>query len=241
MRSVRRIIGCGSLATLALMLVLPSVASADTAPNLSCGSTQPGPCTQTAHYSNDDEFGTPLPPTPGCPDVISNDYVHIVGTGNGIEHVTVNKAQDAWFTQTFTGDATFTPYPPSSVITDDQGNVTGISGPPDPNVPAFTGHLTEWFGGEFNNKNANDHGTININATVNGQALSLHVNFHLQWARCRSQRTTDTRVRARQLLANTTNETIIRRRPGRLSAPGRRRSRARNNTPERASRVRTEG
>jgi hypothetical protein len=159
-----------------------STATADTAPNLTCGSTQPGPCTQTAHFSNDDEFGSPLPPAPGCPDVVSSDYVHIVGTGNGVEHVTVNKAQDAWLTSTFTGNATFTPYPASSLSFDMQGNVTGIIGPPDTSVAAFTGKLTEWFGGEFNRQNANQHGIININAVADGQALSLHVNFHAQWA-----------------------------------------------------------
>jgi hypothetical protein len=159
-----------------------TTASADTAPNLTCGSTQPGPCTQTAHFSSDDEFGSPLPPGAGCPSFTADDWVHIVGTGNGVEHVTVNRAQDAWFTSTFTGAVTLTAYPPSSLSFDDQGNVTGIIGPADPNVAVFSGHLTEWFGGSFNNKNSVNHGTFNLSAAGGGQTLSVHMVFHASWA-----------------------------------------------------------
>ena len=163
----RRVAGGITTAITAVFLfgmVGVTTASADTAPNLTCGSTQPGPCTQTAHFTSDDEFGSPLPPGAGCPSFAADDWVHIVGTGNGVEHVTVNKAQDAWFTSTFTGAVTLTAYPPSSLSFDDQGNVTGIVGPADPNVPVFSGHLTEWFGGSFNNKNSVNHGTFNLSA-----------------------------------------------------------------------------
>jgi hypothetical protein len=178
---IQRLAVGATVAAFAVVLVLPSAAGADTAPNLTCGSTQPGPCQQTAHFTNDDEFGTPLPPGSGCPAFVSEDFVHIVGTGNGVEHVNVNKAQDAWFTSTFTGNATFTAYPPTSVTVDDQGNVTGLVGPPDANVPVFSGKLTEWFGGSFNNKNSVNTGTINLSATGGGQSLSIHAVFHASW------------------------------------------------------------
>jgi hypothetical protein len=157
-------------------------ASAATAPNLACGNTQPGPCSQTAHFTNDDEFGSPLPPGPGCPAFVQNDFVHIVGTGNGVEHINVNRAQDAWFTFTFTGNVSLTAYPASSLTFDNQGNVTGIVGPPDASVPVFSGKLTEWFGGSFNNKNATNTGTVNVSATGGGQSLTVHAVFHANWA-----------------------------------------------------------
>jgi hypothetical protein len=113
---------------------------------------------------------------------LANDYVHIVGTGNGIEHVNVNKAQDAWYTSTFTGIVTITSYPASSVTVDDQGNVTGIVGPADPNLPVMSGKFTEWFGGHFNNKNATSGGTVNLSVTGGGMSLNLHANFHSNWA-----------------------------------------------------------
>jgi hypothetical protein len=180
----RRTMGMTAVAASVLILAAfgTATAGADTAPNLTCGSTQPGPCSQTAHFTNDDEFGTPLPPAPGCPSFVQNDFVHIVGTGNGVEHINVNKAQDAWFTLTFTGNVTLTAYPPSSLAFDDQGNVTGIVGPPDANVPLFTGRLTEWFGGSFNNKNATNTGTINLSVTGGGQSVSVHTVFHANWA-----------------------------------------------------------
>jgi hypothetical protein len=171
----------GAAVALGLVLVLPSAAGADTAPPLTCGNTQPGPCQQTLHYSTDDEVGSPLPPGRGCPDALANDFVHIVGQGNGIEHINVNKAQDAWFTSTFTGTVTITSYPPSSVTVDDQGNAT-IVGPPDANVPIMSGHFTEWFGGSFNNKNATSGGTVNLSVSGGGTSLKLHANMHSNWA-----------------------------------------------------------
>jgi hypothetical protein len=180
-RAIRTVAVGATLAALAVVVV-PSAASADTAPNLACGNTQPGPCQQTAHFADDNEFGTPLPGGAGCPAFLSEDYVHIVGTGNGVEHINVNKAQDAWFTTTFTGNVTLTAYAPSSLTIDDQGNVTGIVGPPDASVPVFSGKLTEWFGGSFNNKNSVNHGTLTFDLTGGGESLHVHDVFHASWA-----------------------------------------------------------
>ncbi len=186
MRRLRNKAVMGVSAAFAAALVFgvfgAAAASADTAPNLTCGSTQPGPCQQTAHFTDDNEFGTPLPPGARCPAFLSEDFVHIVGTGNGVEHITINKAQDGWFTSTFTGKVTFTAYPSSSLTFDEQGNVTGVTGPPDASVPVFSGRITEWFGGSFNNKNSVIHGTVNVTATGDGQSLSVHAVFHAAWA-----------------------------------------------------------
>jgi hypothetical protein len=168
-------------AVLALPLVMAQSASADTAPNLACGSTQPGPCSETAHFTDINNVGTPLPPTPGCPAVTSVDFVSMVGTGNGVEHTTVNKAQDGWFTSTFTGTATLTVYPPSSVTVDDQGNAT-ITGPPDANFLPFTGKLTQWFGGSFNKQSSVFHSTFHFSgAATDGQTIRVEVVSHASW------------------------------------------------------------
>jgi hypothetical protein len=168
-------------AVLALPLVTAESASADTAPNLACGSTQPGPCSETAHFSDLNNVGTPLPPTAGCPDALAVDFVLMVGTGNGVEHVTINKAQDGWFTSTFTGTATLTAYSPSSVTVDDHGNAT-ITGPPDASVAPFTGKITEWFGGSFNKQSSVFHSTFHFSGVAaDGQTFSVHDVSHSSW------------------------------------------------------------
>ncbi len=168
-------------AVLALPLVMAQAASADTAPNLACGSTQPGPCSETAHFSDLNNVGTPLPPTPGCPTLTSVDFVSMVGTGNGVEHTTVNKAQDGWFTSTFTGTVTLTAYPPSSVTVDANGNAT-ITGPPDATVPSFSGKLTEWFGGSFNKQSSVGHQTFHFSGVAaDGQTFGVHIVSHMSW------------------------------------------------------------
>jgi len=180
-RPMRRLAVGATLAAFVAVLVLPSTASADTAPDLACGSTQPGQCTETAHFSDVNDTGTPVPPDAGCPAILSTDFVSIVGTGNGVEHITVNKAQDGWFTSTFTGTATITLYPPSSVTVDNDGNVT-IVGPPDANETPYVGKITEWFGGSFNKQNAVDHGTFHF-AGTNGTGQSIRVQdvSHEAW------------------------------------------------------------
>ena len=166
-------------------LIGPATANADTAPELACGNTQPGPCSQTAHYTDDVEFLTGPPPGPvstSCPSFITDEVSLLVASGHGVEHITVNKAQDGWFTQTFTGSGSITVYPLSSVVLDSDGNVTAITGPPDPDVPVYTGKVTEWFGGSFNNKTSVVHGTQNFDLSAPGdQTLSVHARFHALW------------------------------------------------------------
>jgi hypothetical protein len=173
------------IAVAALVLVLPLVmtdpAGANTAPDLACGDTVPAPCSETAHFTEIDDTGTPLPPTPGCPANLAVDYVTIVGTGTGVEHLTLNKAQNGWFTTTFTGTATITSYPPSSVTVDSDDNVT-IIGPPDANVPVVTGKLTLWFGGSFNKQSAVSHSTFHFaGALPGGGTFRIQVISHASW------------------------------------------------------------
>jgi hypothetical protein len=154
-------------------------AFAGTAPDLACGNTQPGPCTETAHFSEINEMNAPAPPGGGCPTFATTDFATFVGTGNGIEHITVNKAQDLWFTSTFTGTMTITPYLHGTV--DSDGNVTSVSDV-DPNVPPFTGKVTEWFGGSFNQHNAVEHNTIHFAGTnADGEMLRFHDPSHSAW------------------------------------------------------------
>jgi hypothetical protein len=156
-----------------------ATAVADTAPDLACGSTQPGPCTETVHFSEINEMNAPAPPGGGCPAFASTDFATFVGTGNGVEHITVNKAQDLWFTTTFTGTMTITGYLHGTV--DSDGNVTSVSDP-DPNVPPFTGKVTEWFGASFNQQNAVMHSTIHFTGTnANGESLRFHDPSHSAW------------------------------------------------------------
>ena len=179
MQNVRRIVAGGTLVTLALVLMLPTMAGAATAPDLACGNTQPGPCQETVHFSDINDANTPAPPGGGCPAYLSQDFFTFVGTGNGIEHINVNKAQDGWFTSTFTGSVTITAYLNGTV--DSDGNVTSVSNP-DPNVLPLSGKITEWFGGSFNKQSSVIHATINISVTnANGQSLRVHFVSHASW------------------------------------------------------------
>lgn len=169
------------------LLGVAAPASADNAPPLACGNTQPGPCSETAHFTNEQQFvapvTTPTSPT-NCPSWVLTDIPLLNFTGNGVEHTTVNNAQDAWFTSTFAGTGTVTFYPPSSlanIVTDNQGNIVSadIVGPAD---AVLTGHLTNWFGGSFNNKSVVLHDTINFIGTgQNGAPMNLHAVDHTSW------------------------------------------------------------
>ena len=161
-------------------------ANADTAPVQACGTTQPGPCSQTDHFTDQAGLQTPLQPggATNCPSWITDDFVVLDMSGNGVEHVTINKAQDFWFTTTFSGNGTATFYPASSIdniVMDQNGNVVSydVVGPADTVV---TGHLTDWFGGSGNNKNAVMHGTIDLHGSdSSGNPVSVHDNQHQSW------------------------------------------------------------
>lgn len=83
------------------------------------------------------------------------------GTGNWVQHLTVNNAGDSWFTTTEEGQVTLW--------------TTTSDGP-----TAWTGHVQEWFGAEDNNKNSVQHATMNFQGTSTtdpSKTLSMHAAF----------------------------------------------------------------
>ncbi len=95
-----------------------------------------------------------LGPPPAC--LLSGT---ITQTFNGVFHITINKAGDAWDTSTMTG--------PFVLV------------PDDPSIPTYTGHATAWFGDSVNNQNFVTHFTINAHATApNAPPFDFHETFH---------------------------------------------------------------
>jgi len=134
----------------------------------------------TVHFNSIvGQLGTPTGPTTNisnCPAPVINDFTSITATGNGVSHQTTNGAGDFWGTSTFAGSATVTFYP-DGAVDPTTGNVS-VSGTPEMEV---TGHLTEWFGESFNNKNAVLSGTVNFQGvTVFGGGLNpgTPISFH---------------------------------------------------------------
>jgi hypothetical protein len=168
---------------LATGAALATPASADTAPVLECGSTITTSCSQTAHFSDLNEWQTPLGAGTGCPSYVIADYVLMVGSGNGVEHNNINKAGDFWATNTFTGDVTLSFYDPANVdvtVVDDQGDITAT--PTGPADSVVAGHLTQWFGVSDNKQNGQFGFTFSFNGTdQSGAALAIHGNSHANW------------------------------------------------------------
>jgi hypothetical protein len=130
--------------------------------NFTCGVTVFAPCNQTAHFSQTSQVGTPMPTASSCPAFVQNEYALIVATGNGVEHSIINNNLDGWFTSTFTGQATVTVFHDAGLTQ------------PDAAVPPYSGRLTEWFGGSFNNKNLVNHDTFHLSLTApDGSALTV--------------------------------------------------------------------
>jgi hypothetical protein len=160
-----------SVALFAAFAACSAALAAPVSPSdFTCGVTVFTQCSQTAHFSSMSEELTPLAPTgeSGCPAFVLNDYGDLEASGNGIEHAIVNKAGDGWFTSTFTGTATITPFLDPGLTT------------PDPTVLPFSGHLTEWFGGSFNRGNMVEHSTFHFHGTdANGNTLMITDISHL--------------------------------------------------------------
>lgn len=134
-----------------------------------------GPCTETDHFTELAFLGRPL----DCQGYFGG-WVMISVTGNGVEHITVNKAQDFWFTTTFEGTASVTPVlvtvinnPPPQPPT-----ITGVLR--DYSRPVLTGHFQTWFGFEGNQNNFVGHDTGNLQLTApDGTTYDVHFNDHL--------------------------------------------------------------
>jgi hypothetical protein len=170
-----RIITLSAVAVLVAPLAMMQPAGAATAPDLACGNTQPGPCSETAHFTDINDKNSPAPPGGGCPAYLSVDFFTFVGTGHGVEHITVNNSH-VRFKTTFTGITTITAYLHGTV--DSDGNVTSVSDP-DPNVLPYTGRLTQSFGGSFNKQSGVFHFTLTFSgSTANGDHLRVHLVSH---------------------------------------------------------------
>jgi hypothetical protein len=162
----RRMAAVALLTVFGVLTVAAQGAGAAPVPpsDFTCGVTVFTPCNQTAHFSDLTDVLTPPAPSgaTNCPNFVLTDFASVSGTGNGIEHSIINNAGDGWFTSTFTGTVTITPFLDAGLTT------------PDPNVLPFTGQLTEWFGGSFNRNNFVFHTTFHFSGTdANGNTLRV--------------------------------------------------------------------
>lgn len=130
-----------------------------------------------------DQVVSDLLPQPGAPTVpggcwFPGDADAFMSTyGNAVQHFTANKAQDFWFTSTYTGDAAVYPivFVALGVPAQDenQNDVLDTSG-----SPLATGHLTIWFGQSDNNQNGVQHATLTFRGSeADGTPVELQGHF----------------------------------------------------------------
>jgi hypothetical protein len=116
------------------------------------------------------------PPLPdGC--WASPDLLIVSTTGNAIEHDTVNKAGDFWFTSTYTGGGAV--YLATDVTYDRNSDAPASISPGA--QPMYVGHLTTWFGQNDNNKNSNSSVTASFHGTSTAdpnQTVNLNGGMH---------------------------------------------------------------
>jgi hypothetical protein len=167
---MRRLFVLTTCLALLVGLALPASAASGTGPP-PIPTCQPGlgPCQETDHFGELVFYGSPL----GCPGPF-NEWAFVQQTGNGIQHINVNAAQDFWFTTTMEGPAALVL---GTVVFDSSGNLIFTR---DWTKPTYAGQLQQWFGASFNNKNYTNSGTINLQATgSDGSSLYLHADFHI--------------------------------------------------------------
>lgn len=171
--------------TITLALTLGAlVAVIVAAPALAGGN---GSQTQTLHAHGADAYDLLVAdflPSNGAPALPAGCWLPstdaIMSTfGNAIMHSTVNKADDFWFTSTYTGDAAVYPIvfasPGVPMVDENDNDVLDTSG-----VPLATGHLTTWFGEEDNNQNGVQHATLNFKGVeADGSPVSINAHFHI--------------------------------------------------------------
>jgi hypothetical protein len=186
---MRKLLAFAATVGLLAIAAVPAYANSGSGPppNPTCypsafappGQPGTGPCTETDHFGTLDFLGSPL----NCPGYFSG-WSAISATGNGIQHITVNRADDFWLTSTFTGTATITPLivivgPPPGPGQPPTITVVGV----DPARPSLSGHLETWFGISGNRSNyvihdvGNFHGTSVAVTPV--QSFSLHFIDHI--------------------------------------------------------------
>lgn len=169
-------------ATVAAGALAPLVPASGQTVGNGCGTTVWSSCSDTEHFSTTSQWLGGGLVGPSCPSYF-NDWALESGTGNGVYHVNINKDGDEWVSNTWSGGATITFYPASSVdiVTDQDGNVTSatITGPPE---QVLTGHSTNWFGASFNNQNSELTYTFSFEgADHTGNPIKVHGNQHATW------------------------------------------------------------
>ncbi|HET6873274.1 MAG TPA: hypothetical protein VFH70_00750, partial [Acidimicrobiales bacterium] len=121
---------------------------------------------------------SPPPPGISLPSScwLGQDEGIISTTGNAIFHITANKTGD-WFTTTYTGEAAVYPLVENNGVPvfdpNTQNDEVDTSG-----SPLATGHMTQWFGAEDNNKNSVNHATVHFTGTdASGNPVNLFGHF----------------------------------------------------------------
>ena len=154
---VIRVACCLSVLLLSLLVFAFTFSTSTTthAQELPCTPVANGNGSQTCTVHFKDDVQTfHIGPPPSC--LIAGTLTQ---TFNGVFHIIINKAGDAWDTSTMTG--------PFVLVPDDSS------------IPTYTGHLTAWFGDSFNNQNEVSHFTINAHATApNAPPFDFHETFH---------------------------------------------------------------
>jgi hypothetical protein len=168
-------VSLGLFVFLALPVSAGSVPPGTPPPQLTCYPGIGVACNETDHFSEMVGFGNPLP----CPRF--QEWVVIDATGNGVQHITVNAAQDFWETFTLAGPGSiqlikvltfkFIPNPPNPpMMVPDTYTNDGLP---------FTGQLQQWFGASGNRNNFVFSFTTNFQGTTStGQPVSVHINGH---------------------------------------------------------------
>lgn len=110
----KALISTAATAAVASVFALPAVPANANSVDSGYGTSVFTSCSETDHYRQYSQWlgGSPTPAA--CPSYFS-EWALASGTGNGIDHTNFNKDGDAWFTNTWNGNATVTFYPSSSV------------------------------------------------------------------------------------------------------------------------------
>jgi hypothetical protein len=157
-------------ASLAVVVMLATPASANQPPVPTCFPGV-GPCTETDHFTELTFLAGPMNCPPSSP---FSGWAIGAFTGNAVQHITVNGAQDFWVTSTIEGQITFSPILPPDFST----NPPTIT--PDPSRPTIAGQATAWFGFEGNLKNFVFHDTGHFHGSTLPPFPTQSVDLHFQ-------------------------------------------------------------
>lgn len=138
---------------------------------------------QNAHFSEIDTWNAPLGATgAGCPSYLAGDYALIQGTGNGVNHDSVDAGGGHHGSTTFEGTVTITLYNPANVDVTSVDPENVVATPTGPADAVWTGHLTQSFGQNSTRQGAVFTVTVSFTGSDStGQPITLHVSQHMTW------------------------------------------------------------